>query len=314
MNSKWSTMIVVAGVVLLATAWPVTAAKTVAKAKGNGNVPLLENTLDIDAQAAAICGGDQDHVYAVSGKSVTMYDSKGESVKKWTLPDGIAQVAAMALDADGALFVGGQTAEGLAVVKVKMGDTATMEATWKVPGAMTGLKVGKDGVFVADSKGRCIRMLDPKTGKLVRTIGHDKSGQPNGTFATCCGILDFAIDKNNRLVVGNLGQYRVTTCSATGVVSGNWGAGGDRPADFCGCCNPVSVAVTADGKVVTAEKTIPRVKVYGAGGRPLLAMSEAGQFPPSCGKLPVVTDAEGTIYALDCSTGKIKVFKLPSKK
>ena len=114
--------------------------------------------------------------------------------------------------------------------------------------------------------------------------------------------------------VGNLGQHRVTICSSTGAVSSSWGASGDKPADFCGCCNPVSVAMTADGKVVTTEKTIPRVKVYGTGGRPLLAMSAAGLFPPSCGKLPVVTDADGTIYALDCSTGKIKVFKMPGKK
>ena len=306
MSSKWSTMMTITGVALLAAVTTVTSASA-------GTVPVLENAPDIDARATAICGGDKDHVYALSGKTVTMYDSKGASVKTWTLPETI-KATAIAVDANGVMFVGGQTAEGMAVVKLKTDDTAAVEATWKVPGGMTNLKAGKDGVFVSDYAARCIRMLDAKTGKLVRTIGQDKSGKPNGMFATCCGILDFAIDKNNRLVVGNLGQHRVTICSSTGAVASAWGASGEKPADFCGCCNPVSVAVTADGKVITAEKTIPRVKVYGAGGRPLLAMSAAGQFPPSCGKLPVVTDAEGTIYALDFSTGKIKVFKMPGKK
>ena len=39
------------------------------------------------------------------------------------------------------------------------------------------------------------------------------------------------------------------------------------PEDFVGCCNPVNVAVTPDGSVVTAEKMIARVKVFEHGPR-----------------------------------------------
>ncbi|MBM3243119.1 hypothetical protein FJZ31_43220, partial [Candidatus Poribacteria bacterium] len=35
---------------------------------------------------------------------------------------------------------------------------------------------------------------------------------------------------------------------------------------FCGCCNPVNFAMLPDGRFVTCEKGLPRVKIYDADG------------------------------------------------
>ncbi len=301
MSASWSKMTMVAGAAVLMSALAVQAKE----------VPTLDVVGEIKAGAQAICGGDKNFVYAANGTEVTKYDSKGEKSKSWPLPSTISGVEGVAVDETGVIFVGGKIEGGLGVIRLADTETKAVEASWKLEGAqgLTGMKARKGNVYVADSKGRCIRVLDTKTGK-IKFIGADKNGRTNGMLATCCGILDFDINKKGQLVIANLGQFRVTTCSATGTGPSAWGEGGTkRPEQFCGCCNPVSVAVMPDESIVTAEKTIPRVKVYAPGGRKLLAMTSEDSMPKGCGALPVVTDAEGDIYML--FSGTVKVFRLP---
>ena len=80
-----------------------------------------------------------------------------------------------------------------------------------------------------------------------------------------------------------------------------------NPEDFVGCCNPVNLAVTADGSIVTAEKLIPRVKVYDPDGG-LMALIGPENFDPKCTHLHLAVDSKGRILVADPIRLEIKGF------
>ena len=73
--------------------------------------------------------------------------------------------------------------------------------------------------------------------------------------------------RDGLLRVNNPGRHSVEVYSAKGDLESSWGkATATLSTAFCGCCNPVGVALLADGRCVTCEKGLPRVKVYSAQG------------------------------------------------
>jgi hypothetical protein len=74
-----------------------------------------------------------------------------------------------------------------------------------------------------------------------------------------------------------------------------------------GCCNPVNLAVTPAGEIVTAEKMVARVKVYSPGGK-LLAVIGPENFDPNCIHIHLAVDARGSIFTADPVRREIRIF------
>jgi hypothetical protein len=98
-----------------------------------------------------------------------------------------------------------------------------------------------------------------------------------------------------------------------------WGSPLGGVAGFCGCCNPIALAALPDGRVVTCEKGISRVKVYSAEGRLEAVAAGPEVFPENnragrtgerpdglLGGLDAAADAKGNIHVLDLVTGEIR--------
>jgi hypothetical protein len=62
------------------------------------------------------------------------------------------------------------------------------------------------------------------------------------------------------------GARRIEAFTLDGDLLGHWGEASSRIEGFFGCCNPSHLAVLADGRFVTSEKGVPRVKIYSAQG------------------------------------------------
>jgi len=104
------------------------------------------------------------------------------------------------------------------------------------------------------------------------------------------------------------GRHQVSSWALDGTPLGKFGKFGmSDPADFVGCCNPMNVATTPDGKVVTAEKMVARVKVYEPDGR-LLAVIGPEHFDAKCTQIHLAVDAKGRILAADPVRREITVF------
>ena len=66
--------------------------------------------------------------------------------------------------------------------------------------------------------------------------------------------------------MANPGARRLECYTFNGDLESIWGNTSSQIDGFFGCCNPVHFAIFSDGRFVTSEKGIPRVKTYRENG------------------------------------------------
>jgi len=136
-------------------------------------------------------------------------------------------------------------------------------------------------------------------GKVLRKI--------TKVFRLCCGIFDFCPGTEaDTIVVANLGAFKVQSYKGGGKTV-EFGARGNKPEEFRGCCNPVNVACLADGSIVTVEKTPTRVKIYDKEGKTCAKVTGLTELVEGCTTIPVVVDSKGSVYL--ASAGKKCIVK-----
>jgi hypothetical protein len=179
--------------------------------------------------------------------------------------------------------------------------------------------VTENDVFAADSGGRILLRYD-RSGKLQGRIGERDKERDVPGFMLPSPFLDVERHRDGLLRVNNPGRHRVELYTVHGDFELAWGKPSAAIEGFCGCCNPINLALLPDGRCVTCEKGLPRVKVYSAHGEfeSVVAGPEsfvenarvgAGEGPGPGGKagLDAVADAQGRIYILDLVTADIRV-------
>ncbi len=120
--------------------------------------------------------------------------------------------------------------------------------------------------------------------------------------------LDFDVDSKGIIAATDSGRHRVSSWNLAGAPVGHFGKFGlIGTEDFVGCCNPVNLSFTPDGKIVTAEKVIARVKIYDSAGN-LLGLIGPEHFDPKCTHLHLAVDSKGRILVADPVRLEIKVF------
>lgn len=178
---------------------------------------------------------------------------------------------------------------------------------------ITGAARQGDWLFVADSGNRCIWRCDAE-GIQVGRIGNDKQ------FVVPSPYFAVAADPDGKtLWVTNPGKHRVEHYSSTGERTDWFGKPGTAIEKFCGCCNPCGIAVLSDGRIVTAEKGLPRVKVYHRDGR-LESVVAGPEFftrqarahqigEGAAAGLDVKIDPQDRVWVYDRTTGKTHCFE-----
>lgn len=263
-------------------------------------------------EARRLAIGHDDTLYVCSGNYVTAMNHTGASGLEIALVEPPRCVAPAA---EGTIFVG--LRDHVEVFDAK----GARKATWDPPGKkpwLTGLAVTEDDVFAADAGNRVLLRYD-KSGKLVRRIGEKDKDRNIPGFIVPSPFFDVEIARDGLLRVTNPGRHRVELYTLDGDLEGSWGTTSMGINGFCGCCNPINLALLPDGRYVTCEKGLPRVKVYSATGEFESVVAGVETFaanakacgPSDCtaGGLDAVVDAQGRIYILDFVTGDVRVMQ-----
>jgi hypothetical protein len=129
--------------------------------------------------------------------------------------------------------------------------------------------------------------------------------------------IDLGITEEGNVLVGNLGQRQVQLFSPKGDLLAVWGRSSFAIDGFCGCCNPVTVAALPDGRVVTGEKGLKRVKIYRTSGDLDTVVAAPSEFtssalagepdPIKLKGLDVAVSADNSVYVLDQTDGTVHV-------
>jgi len=193
-------------------------------------------------------------------------------------------------------------------------------ATWISPGGkawLSGIAAGKDAVFAADAGNRVIWRYD-REGKVHNRIGDKDAARGIPGLIVPSPYLQVALGKDGLLRVNNTGRHQIEVYTPEGDLEFHWGKPGGSIEGFCGCCNPIGFALLPDGRYLTCEKGMPRVKLYSAQGEFEGVVAEPDLFPENArpgqprrsdgllGGLDATADASGRIYVMDLVTGEIR--------
>ncbi len=251
---------------------------------------------------AGLATGSGDDIYVLGDDEIRVFDRLLRLVRSWRAPD---HATCLAVGADGRVLVGSQgrvdvfDATGTRIGGFHTGDKDK-------PADVTAVKMFGEDVLVADADARIIRRHGPD-GTPRGLIGN--AGKAVG-FMLPNRKLDIAVDAHGVVYATDPGRHQVTTWALDGAPIGKFGKFGmTEPEDFVGCCNPVNLALTPDGKIVTGEKMVARVKVFEPDGT-LLALIGPQHFDQSCVQIHLAVDSAGRIVAADPVSRDVRVFDL----
>lgn len=187
----------------------------------------------------------------------------------------------------------------------------THRAAWPSLGEralLTAVAAVGDDVFAGDAGQRLVWRLGPD-GSVRGRIGDRDTARGIPGLVAPSPYLDVAVAPDGSLWVANPGRHRLENYAATGELLRAWGRSGMAIDAFCGCCNPIHLAVLPDGSLVTSEKGLPRVKLHGPDGalRGVVAGCEA--FAENATGLDLAVSDDGSILVLDPAAAAVRVFQ-----
>lgn len=259
--------------------------------------------------------GPEDRLYIAGRDGLSILDRAGAPLEKIALP---APARCVAVATDGTVYAG--LRDQVAVFS-RQGQRL---GSWESRGPrawLTGLAVGATDVFVADAGNRVVLRYDT-SGKLVARIGEKSKDRNVPGLIVPSPYLDVALGHDGLLRVNNPGRHCVEVYTVDGDLEFSWGKPSAAITGFCGCCNPVALALLPDGRYVTCEKGLPRVKIYSAEGlfecvvagpESFLANAKVGAINDKSdglmGGLDAAVDSQGRIYVLDLVAADVHLMK-----
>jgi hypothetical protein len=246
-----------------------------------------------------------DKLYLVGDKAVRMTELDGTFIEKADLS---GEPRCVAVSPAGVVYVGIKNHVEIAAIN------GQKSAAWPAvadKALVTSLAVADEAVYVADAVGRKVHKFDVQGGRLA-DVG-------DGNFVVPSPYFDLALGADGLLRVIDPGRHQVRTYETGGAIKSQWGEFGTEIRQFPGCCNPVHLAMLADGRCVTSEKGA-RVKIYSPGGEfecivagpdvfNTMALSSVAEDDYRKGGFDLAADGQGLIYVVDPGAMVVRVFQ-----
>jgi len=179
-------------------------------------------------------------------------------------------------------------------------------------------------LFAADTGNRLIYRFNPSDHWHTLAIGTSASpvhvtsvfsrhAKPFDGFVVYAAPITMTFSHQSGLLyIANPGRHRVDVFTQDGFYQPelSWGEPSSSLSGFAGCCNPIGLAALDDGRMLTVEKAIPRIKIFRTDGH--LDTVVAGpnileDVPATLGRTP--TEPGGRYFAaVPLSEGRIAAF------
>jgi len=175
---------------------------------------------------------------------------------------------------------------------------------------ITSLAADAENVYAADAGNRVVYRFD-RTGALLNRIGEADPDRDIKGLVVPSPYFDVALNDEGTLWVVNPGELGLESYRPGGDLITSWYNPSMRLDGFCGCCNPSHVAFMPDGRLVTCEKGLVRVKLYEVtAGEYLELVAGTAAFPKEEAVRDLAVDAAGRILVLDPRHDAVRVFEV----
>ncbi len=174
--------------------------------------------------------------------------------------------------------------------------------------SVTAIAAGEKEVYVADAGKRKVLKYNTDGELLLEFDGKADEGVLHG-FIIPSGFFDLDFNPDGDLWVVNPGMHSLENYTEDGNLREHWNNTSMMTEGFSGCCNPAYFTFLPDGRFVTSEKGLVRIKTYKPSGEFDGVVAAPVKFTEE-GKAPdVATDTAGNVYALDFDKKMIRVFE-----
>jgi hypothetical protein len=237
--------------------------------------------------------GPQDRLYVGGGQTVVVLEAQGEEIQRLDLEGA---VRSLAVSAEGTLYVGvGNHIE-------VYGPEGEQRAVWPPFARETlpsSIVLRGDEVLVGDAR----------YGQILRhNLAGELTDRIEGLVLFSSPVLGLAVDGDGQLWAANPGRRELHRYSAAGELEFAWAKPGRQIDSFSGCCNPIDIAFRPDGLMVTAEKSLLRVKVLDATGKLIGVVAAPSDFDEGSTHLALAVDSAGRVLVLDPQRHTVRVF------
>lgn len=290
---------------------------------GQGTDPALVRyrqtaSIPLPERPHAIAVGPEDRIYVAVERQVLMFTADGKpagTIAVEGTPRCLA-VGGSEHERPGRIYVGVEH-------HVEVFADGKRAAVWPDLGSrsiLTSIAAADRDVLVADAGNRLVHRFDLE-GKRLGEIGRKDESRNIPGFIIPSPYFDVAISLDGLVRVANPGRHRVEGYTLDGHLETSWGEPGEEVEMFCGCCNPANFAILPDGRFVTSEKGIPRIKVYNpqgkfecvvAGPEILAPTATAAEETRDEHRLPVfdvAADSRGRVLMLDAAGKAVRIFE-----
>jgi lipopolysaccharide export system protein LptC len=238
-------------------------------------------------------------IYLAAGNSVKTLSPDGKVISEFTIDENPHCIAV-----NEKLVVIGyeKTFAGFSLTGEKLFQTdAITDSTF-----ITSLAIWNGKIVVADAGKRRVFIFNQNK-KEKEFEGVSGAKNLHG-FVIPSPYFDVAVNNQNELWVANTGMHTLQQYDENGNVVKSWEKISLQIEGFCGCCNPAQFTFLPDGRFVTSEKGMPRIKIYKSNGELESVVAAPDKFTDN-GHAPEVACIGETVAALDYDKKMIRIFE-----
>ncbi len=259
-------------------------------------VPALEAPKAMEIDGAG-------NLYVAGKDAIAVYSPAGTETSRIAL-DGAA--TCLEFTPDGRLLVGLE--DRVAVLGADLKPVATWSG-FAERTLITSIAANAEEVFLADAANRCVLRVD-YDGKVLNEIGKADEARDIPGLEVPSPYFDMAFDDEGSLWVVNPGKLGLERYRSNGDIVTSWYRPSLELEGFSGCCNPTHIAFNSEGRLVTCEKGLVRVKIYEvtAGDfEELVVGSKSFRVAQSVSDM--VVDSSDRVLVLDSRQKSVRIFE-----
>jgi len=251
--------------------------------------------------ACALAVDPTDRIHVATTEAVLRFSTTGMVENRIALP---SRPTCLAVDADGTTFVGFRTRVEIFGAD---GQRAAMWPAANDQAVYTSIALAPEDVFIADAGNRIVLRYN-RSGTLLNALTGDPGPTQSGGFIVPSACFDLALGRQGTLWIVNPGQLRLEEYAYDGDPLGSWGTPSMTLKGFCGCCNPSHLAITANGRFVTSEKGLDRVKIYGNDGAFIGLVVHPNALAGNPEGVDLAVNSRDQILLLDAHRRQVRIF------
>jgi hypothetical protein len=239
------------------------------------------------------------NIYLAANMDLSVLSPLGERISQFTIkPDA----RALAVDENNIVIAFKEFIE----VYTHQGELNYTIEQFSDSSVYTSITIWNEKIVVADAGKR--RLYGFKgTDKVMEIEGVSGAKNLHG-FIIPSAYFEVAVNAENELWSTNPGMHSLQHYNESGDLLAEWDKISMEIEGFTGCCNPAQFTFLPDGRFLTSEKGMPRIKIYSQTGELESVVAAPYKFEGNQHAAEVAVINE-TIFALDFDRKMIRVFE-----